>query len=93
MESSIHSICGVLGNATFLLADEKKGGFNPLDVGDWQLYFWTAIVFAILVSLLTKFVWGPLMKVVADREQRIADDQFGTLLTRNTVEIAFVEIG
>lgn len=74
MESMIHSICGVLGNATFLLADDKKGGFNPLDVGDWPLFFWTAIVFALLVSLLGKFVWGPLMKVVADREQRIADD-------------------
>ena len=72
MESMIHSICGALGHSTFLLADDEA--FNPLKVGDWPLYFWTVIVFILLLTVLTKFAWGPIMKVVADREQRIGDD-------------------
>lgn len=73
MESMIHSICGALGSSTFLLADDGEG-FNPLKVGDWPLYFWTVIVFVLLLTLLTKFVWGPLMKAVSDREERISSD-------------------
>ncbi len=35
--------------------------------------FWTAIVFLILVLLLGKFAWGPILKAVRTREDNIQD--------------------
>ena len=47
MESIMTSVIGAMASNSWLLAAEGKG-FDPLDVGDWPLYFWTAIVFALL---------------------------------------------
>ena len=51
-------------------------GFNPLelDPGFWALSFWTAVVFVILLILLSKFAWKPLMAAVDSRESKIRDD-------------------
>ena len=35
---------------------------------------WTIIIFLLLLVILTKLVWKPLLKVVADRENRIRED-------------------
>ena len=40
---------------------------------DLGLLFWTAIVFAILLFLLAKFAWKPILNAVNEREQKIAD--------------------
>jgi len=50
------------------------GEFDPLGSGAWPLFFWTALVFVLLLVLLTKFAWGPIMKAVGDREDRIKSD-------------------
>lgn len=35
------------------------------------LIFWTAIIFSLLLFLLSKFAWGPVTKALAEREQTI----------------------
>ena len=48
-------------------------GFNPLELDPdfWALSFWTAVVFVILLVLLSKFAWRPLMAAVDSRESKI----------------------
>ncbi len=40
---------------------------------DFGLLFWTALVFAILLILLAKFAWKPILSAVNEREQKITD--------------------
>ena len=37
------------------------------------LFFWQTIIFVILIYLLKKFAWSPILKAVNDREQGIKD--------------------
>jgi F-type H+-transporting ATPase subunit b len=37
------------------------------------LFFWQTIIFVILIILLKKFAWSPILKAVNDREQGIKD--------------------
>jgi F-type H+-transporting ATPase subunit b len=46
---------------------------NPLILPDIGLAFWTAVAFVILLFLLGKFAWKPIMKAIAEREQGIVD--------------------
>lgn len=61
-----------LSQGTVLL--DEGGGFDPIQTGPWELYFWTALVFVLLLVLLTKFLWRPIMQSVGEREDRIKDD-------------------
>ena len=38
---------------------------------DFGLIFWTTLIFLILLFLLKKFAWGPILKAVKDREESI----------------------
>jgi F-type H+-transporting ATPase subunit b len=40
---------------------------------DYGLIFWMLLSFGILVFLLTKFAWKPILKALKDREQTIED--------------------
>lgn len=40
---------------------------------DLGLLFWTGIVFVILLFILTKFAWKPILNMVNEREQKISD--------------------
>ncbi len=40
---------------------------------DFGLLFWTALVFSILLILLAKFAWKPILNAVNEREQKITD--------------------
>lgn len=40
---------------------------------DLGLIFWTGLVFLLLLFILTKFVWKPVMAAVNEREQKISD--------------------
>ena len=44
---------------------------NPLVQPDPGLYIWTILTFLILVGLLAKFAWGPLLKALDSRQQSI----------------------
>ncbi len=40
---------------------------------DLGLLFWTALVFVLLLFILTKFIWKPILASVNERSQKIAD--------------------
>ena len=37
------------------------------------LFFWQTVIFVLLIFLLKKYAWGPILKAVNDREQGIKD--------------------
>ena len=37
------------------------------------LFFWQTVIFVILIFILKKYAWGPILKAVNDREQGIKD--------------------
>lgn len=50
----------------------SKGALNPLII-DPDLAIWTAIIFGILLLVLWKFAWGPIITALDAREQRVLD--------------------
>ncbi len=46
------------------------GGITDLNPG---LTLWTAITFLLLLVVLSKFAWGPIVKMLAERESTIRD--------------------
>lgn len=46
---------------------------NPLVTPEIGMLFWTALVFILLMLLLTKFAWKPILKAVKERESSIEE--------------------
>ena len=44
---------------------------NPLVQPDPGLFIWTVLTFLVLLTLLAKFAWGPLLKALDGRQQAI----------------------
>ena len=44
---------------------------NPLVQPDPGLFIWTIVTFLVLVTLLAKFAWGPLLKALGERQAAI----------------------
>ena len=44
---------------------------NPLVQPDPGLFIWTILTFLILLGLLAKFAWGPLLKALDERQAMI----------------------
>src|SRR5712691_392558 len=44
---------------------------NPLVQPDPGLFIWTIITFLVLLTLLTKFAWRPLLAMLAKRQETI----------------------
>jgi F0F1-type ATP synthase membrane subunit b/b' len=44
---------------------------NPLVRPDPGLYIWTIVTFLVLVALLAKFAWRPLLKALEERQESI----------------------
>lgn len=64
-----------MGTTAVLLAGGEGGGqFNPIVLDNWSLFFWMAIVFVLLIIILTKLLWKPLLAVIDQRETRIGGD-------------------
>jgi F-type H+-transporting ATPase subunit b len=51
--------------------DVKTGGGNPLLRLDPGMVIWTWMVFILLLVILSKFAWRPLMKMLDDRENSV----------------------
>jgi F-type H+-transporting ATPase subunit b len=51
---------------------EAAGDPNPLAV-DPDLAIWTGVVFLLLLAVLGKFAWPPIVAALEEREKRIAD--------------------
>lgn len=46
---------------------------NPLVLPDIGLVFWSSVAFLVLLLVLGKFAWKPIMKAIDEREQGIED--------------------
>src|SRR6185436_8678002 len=44
---------------------------NPLVQPDPGLFIWTILTFLVLLTLLAKFAWGPLLKALESRQEDI----------------------
>lgn len=53
---------------------------------NFGLVFWTVINFLILVILLAKFAWKPLIKALDEREKKIKDDISSAQLAREEAQ-------
>lgn len=59
---------------------------NPLIKPEVGIIFWTTVTFVILLLLLRKFAWKPILKVVKDREESIEDSLASAQHARNEME-------
>jgi len=50
------------------------------------LFFWQTVIFVILIFLLKKYAWGPILKAVNDREQGIKDALQSAELAKEEME-------
>ena len=53
-------------------AAEEGGKLSPF-AGDIGNALWTLVVFGLVVFILGKFAWGPLLSALQERENFIAD--------------------
>ncbi len=49
-------------------------GLNPLQSWKADLALWTAVVFLVLLAVLWKYAWGPIVQALKNRERAIADE-------------------
>jgi len=47
---------------------------DKLVTPDWGLMFWTLVTFGLLVLILKRYAWGPLLSAIAEREARLQAD-------------------
>jgi F-type H+-transporting ATPase subunit b len=60
-------------------AEEREAAVEPKEIPGPQefktdLAIWTFVVFLVLLAVLTKFAWGPIVRGLQKREQGIADN-------------------
>ncbi len=67
----MHITLALFHNILLLIQTEpKKDTLLSVEPG---LIIWTIIIFIILVLILKKFAWGPLLKSLTEREQKIKE--------------------
>ncbi len=59
---------------------------------NFALSFWTAITFAILIFVLGKFAWGPIVQMIETREKTIAEAIESAKKERAAAEAAAAEM-
>ena len=59
---------------------------------NFALSFWTAITFAILLFVLGKFAWGPILQMIETREKTISDAIEASKKERAAAEAASAEM-
>jgi len=66
-------IANILFAFIALVASETEGGAAGLLKVNGGLAFWTTLTFILLVVLLTKFAWKPILSALKQREDAIKD--------------------
>lgn len=91
----ILSVAVLLCLPTTLWADEAHGGErNPLDLIGLRadLGLWTLVVFGLLVVILWKFAWGPIMQGLQKREDIIRQAREDAVRARDEAEAIRVDL-
>jgi F-type H+-transporting ATPase subunit b len=63
-----------------------SGGMPPFLRFDLPLAFWTIVVFVLLLWVLKRYAWGPILQALNDREKNIADTLARAEQARNEAE-------
>lgn len=75
---SLAALASLLGSPLALLAQEEHAeegsAATQLFSVDLGLSLWTLVIFALLVAVLWKFAWGPILEAVNAREDAIRRD-------------------
>lgn len=71
-ESPLMSFLGVNAPSTLALASGGGGGSDILGIKVDE-FFWTVVTFLVLLLVLRKFAWGPLLGALAKRETTIKE--------------------
>ena len=83
----------LLAAAPVLAAEAEHGGAtanNPF-AGDIGNALWTLIIFALVVVVLGKFAWGPILKALQDRESFIRESLDAAKRDRDAAEARLKE--
>jgi F-type H+-transporting ATPase subunit b len=79
-----------LGSAGLLLAQDDHGagggGGGLFDINWPGLMFWTWLIFIILLLILRKWAWGPILGALDAREKRIQDALDGAAAERDEAQ-------
>lgn len=67
------AILGLAGVASAAAEEHAKGGSTPF-AGEIYQAIAAAIVFFLLIVILKKMAWGPILQGLVDREKKIKDD-------------------
>lgn len=59
---------------------------NPLVQPDPGLFIWTILTFLVLLTLLAKFAWGPLLRALESRQEQIRKSLDDAQLARQELE-------
>lgn len=70
---SAAALLPLLGTAAPLLAQEEHGGGGGLFAINPGLIIWTWVIFLILLFVLRKWAWGPILGALETREKRIQE--------------------
>lgn len=92
MKRALVGLAGLLATAPLLAAEaEHGGGESNLFAGDLGNAVWTLVIFGLVVFVLGKFAWGPLLKSLQAREEFIRESLEKARLERETAEIRLRE--
>ncbi len=72
VESRLEHATAELEHAAQTDPEHAKTGSDPLSI-DPDLALWTLVVFVVLLIVLKKFAWGPIIASLNKREETIAD--------------------
>src|SRR5207237_495188 len=67
-------------------ASRARGCMNPLVQPDPGLFIWTIVTFLVLLALLAKFAWRPLLLALESRQQAISKALDDAQLARQELE-------
>lgn len=67
------SLYAILASATTTLGSEGGGEQSTLFTGDLGNIVWTLITFFVVLGVLGKFAWGPILSALQKREEFIRD--------------------
>ncbi len=84
-----------LSSARLLLAQEDHGaaagGGGLFDINWAGLMFWTWLIFIVLLLVLRKWAWGPILGALEAREKRIQDTLDGAARDRDEAKALLEE--
>jgi F-type H+-transporting ATPase subunit b len=84
--ATVLSLVLAAAGSAVVAAEEGGGGGNALITPQFGLIFWTAITFVLLLVLLAKIAWKPLLGALDAREKGIRDSLDGAARDRDEAQ-------